>query len=96
MLIIGECLTLVFRNLQIFSKEAPSKLSALAMINSKPKPVENREFTIYVCSECHGVCTTKNDLKNHMIGVRTQKNLLFNIFSFPITDARFSDATTPQ
>ncbi|KAH1002781.1 hypothetical protein HUJ04_008837 [Dendroctonus ponderosae] len=50
----------------IFSKEAPSNMSALAI---NPKPVENREFTIYVCSECRAVCTTKNDLKNHMIGM---------------------------
>lgn len=40
---------------------------SILLSNANKKIQPNNEVTVYVCSECHGVCTDKDDLKNHMI-----------------------------
>ncbi|KAF7273587.1 hypothetical protein GWI33_013695 [Rhynchophorus ferrugineus] len=45
-------------------------VSILIKTNQKSKMEENnlkKEYTVYVCSVCHDVCTSKNDLRQHMI-----------------------------
>ncbi|XP_066154943.1 zinc finger protein 58-like isoform X2 [Euwallacea fornicatus] len=54
-------------NVKHLNVEMPSGTSLLLSNSTKDLTEVKKELVVYVCSECHKVCTNKNDLREHMI-----------------------------
>ncbi|KAL1517782.1 hypothetical protein ABEB36_001505 [Hypothenemus hampei] len=58
---------------ELYFQLRPNGVSLLNT-SAKEKNNESKELTVYVCSECRGICTNKSDLKKHMVQAHGLEN----------------------